>query len=118
MAKPPVFVDKNYFLRDPELRYDWTKDSLIEKNTPLSCGSPVVEVFMNDGSAVNENIFVLFESAFVVPYTEETSYKGLYQLKVKAYFDEYPDQFVEAPFKVGIIDPCESSLSLEVPNIF
>ena len=29
LVKPVVFEDKNYFLRDNELRYDWTEESLI-----------------------------------------------------------------------------------------
>ena len=38
LAYPRIFVDKNYFLHDPELRYDWTEENLIQKNTVLSCG--------------------------------------------------------------------------------
>ena len=29
LVEPLIFVDKNYFLRDDELRYDWTDKNLI-----------------------------------------------------------------------------------------
>ena len=105
-------------MRDPELRYEWTEDTLIRKNSRISCGSLVVEVFMNDGSAFDEAVFTQDDQAFIVPYTEEVSLQGLYLFRFKAYYDEYPDRFLEIqqPFKVGIINPCESSLRLTVPN--
>ena len=88
LAEPRIFVDKNYFLRDAELRYDWTEDTLIEKSTPISCGKLNVEIFMNDGSVFDQNVFVQQEQTFFVPYTEETSFQGLYQLRYKAYYDD------------------------------
>ena len=88
LASPQIFVDKNYFLHDPELRYDWTEETLIWKNTGISCGSLVVEIFMNDGSAFDEEIFTQEEYAFVIPYTEEVSLQGLYQFRFKAFYDE------------------------------
>ena len=105
-------------MRDPELRYDWKEESLIWKNTESSCGSLVVEILMDDGSAFDEAIFRQDGQAFIVPYTEEVSLQGLYQFRFKVYYDEQPDRFLEIqqPFKVGIINPCESSLSLTVPN--
>ena len=74
---------------------------------------------MNDGTAFDENIFTQEERVFIVPYTEDISFQGLYQLRLKVYYDEFPDNFLEIqnPFKVGIINPCESSLSLEVPQL-
>ena len=54
----------------------------------MSCGSLNVEIFMSDGSAFDQNIFVQEEQTFSVPYTEETSLQGLYELKLKAYYDE------------------------------
>ena len=73
---------------------------------------------MNDGSALDEAIFTQDDKALIVPYSEEVSLQGLYLLRFKAYFNEYPDRFLEIqqPFKVGIINPCESSLSLTVPS--
>ena len=119
LVRPSIFYDKNYFLRDAELRYDWTEEGLIMKNTELSCGSLVVEMFMDDGSEFDENIFKQEEGAFIVPYTEDTSFQGLYQFRFRAYYDDYPNRYFESEetFKVGIINPCESPSSLTAPDM-
>ena len=87
LAYPLIFVDKNYFLHDPELRYDWSEENLIYKDTLLSCGQLIVEIFKDDGTNFDENIFTQEERAFVVPYTEDISYQGLYQFRFKVYYD-------------------------------
>ena len=57
IVKPKTFIDQNYFLRDPELKYSWTQDSLIWKNTDVKCGNLIVDFTMNDGSEINRDIF-------------------------------------------------------------
>ena len=119
LVKPIVFEDKNYFLRDAELRYDWTEEGLIMKNTEQNCGSLVVEIFMDDGSEFDEKIFKQEEGAFIVPYTEDTSLQGLYQFRFRAYYEDYPDKYLELdePFNVRILDPCLSPRSLTAPDM-
>ena len=55
----------------------------------------------------------------MVRYTENKSFQGLYLFRFKTYYDESPDNFfeIDEPFKVGIINPCESPRSLKLPDL-
>lgn len=87
-------------MRDPELRYEWMEDSLIARNISIDCGfgSLVVEVIMNDGSALDESIFKLEEQALIVRYSENTELQGLYKLKLRAYYDGLPERYLTKSF--------------------
>ena len=117
--EPNVFVDKNYFLRDKELlKYEWSEDNLIRRNTLVSCGSLIVEIYMDDGSQIDDEVFTLDEKALIVNYSEDVSRQRLYLFRFIAYYDQYPDQVLQIsePFKVGIINPCESPYSILPPS--
>ena len=85
IVKPKIFIDQSYFLRDPELKYSWTQDSLIWQNTDVNCGNLTVNFTMRDGSEINRDIFKIDNQAFIVPYTEDTSLQGLYEIKFQVY---------------------------------
>ena len=74
---------------------------------------------MDDGSTFDGEIFKQEERAFIVPYTEDTSLQGLYQFRFRAYYDDYPDKYLELdePFNVRILDPCLSPRSLTAPDM-
>ena len=74
---------------------------------------------MDDGSTFDDKIFKQEEGAFIVPYTEDTSLQGLYQFRFRAYYDDYPDKYLELdePFNVRILDPCLSPRSLTAPDM-
>ena len=57
LASPKIFTSETYYLRDDELKFEWNQDNLVEKNSLVYCGELIVEIFMDDTSAFDEEIF-------------------------------------------------------------
>ena len=54
-----------------------------------------------------------------MPYTEDTGFHGVYRLRFRAFYVDYPDKYLELdePFNVRILDPCQSPRSLTAPDM-
>ena len=52
-------TDQTYFLRDEPLILEWTNESLIHKETLVYCGPLVIEMFYDNGSEFDTEIFNL-----------------------------------------------------------
>jgi len=119
------FVPKLYTLRDPQIDQSWNINSIVSKATAVDCGPLAVDFFNDDAteSSLDTSIFADIrvntgDFKFINLYTEDTSKKGTYPIKFRAYYTEYISNVVTLPnaFVTTIIDPCDKPTSVQSPS--
>ena len=115
------FVPKLYTLRDPQIDQSWNINSIVSKATAVDCGPLAVDFFNDDAtkSSLDASIFgdirvTTGDFKFINLYTEDTSKKGTYPIKFRAYYTKYILNVVTLPnaFITTIVDPCDKPKSV------
>lgn len=117
--EPDPFSDQTYILRNAQIDQFWVIGSLIAQESHVDCGALTVEFFTDDAGVIGSldpDLFLDDRTAFnlAVKSTQDTSKKGIYNLKYRAYHTLYPSNVVTLvdPFVITVIDPCDEPVSV------
>ena len=104
----PVFKEYTQSVWSDALVLEWDDFFMTQEDWALDCGFPAFEVLSADGQALDMDLFSheydwdRFMHILTIQ-TDDMSKVGTYNIIVKAYNEEYPENFVTKPFDI-IVD--------------
>ena len=111
------FEDATYYLGDDEYYKKWSRATLYSFDQPVYfCGDVIVEFFIDnfgqtplDSEIMIQENYSYTTNYFTVLESYDSSKTGVYPIKYKVYFEEYPHNFAVSAEKFTIIikDPCD-----------
>ena len=103
----------DYKLGDPTYSKTFSIDELLVSDRPYDCGLPIFEFTLADGSPLPDIFSVSSdlingESTLSIPQSEDFSSINSYDVKIKAYFIDAPNSYIESEnFTYNILNPCD-----------
>jgi len=114
-----------YTLNDLQYPEDYSPSSMATTNVTTNCGTPTVEITMDDGAPLVAGLFSVDVNApepfqLKIGFLDDTqiSFAGTYFLKYKFYYSNAPGNFEIGPtFQRDIVDACDPHNGSTAPQI-